>query len=506
MSFKLEVHINGKLTEIETQDQQNLLYVLRENDFDVYAPCGGKGTCGKCQVDIKDIGRVAACRQVIDENLTVILPEHKESQILIKQHQYSFKLPLEPGTCIALSKTPFGVAVDLGTTSIVFYLIDLIDGGVVKTKAIPNPQARFGADVITRIDYASKSPDNLLTLQNIIIETINHQLDHFISTQQLNVNDLVKISIAGNTTMLHLLMNVDPLPIALVPFKPRFIDRQVINASIYNLHCNPEALVETLPGASAYVGADVLAGLASIAPPDNVKTWLLMDIGTNGELVLITPENVYCCAAPAGPAFEGARIEHGMLAVDGAISSYTESGYTVIGNIAPMGICGSGLIDLVAYLVNEKIIDSEGLLENSFEIVNSEQSGTGEPIELIQKDIRELQLAKSAIAAGVNILLKRAGVAAKEVDAVFLAGGFGNYLNTKSAIDIGLLHPDFEGKIIPIGNASGTGATLTVKSEKFHDRMKIYQQRMINIELSDEESFALEFAMNMFLGDGFLMG
>ena len=379
----------------------------------------------------------------------------------------------------------------------VFYLMDLITGAILETRAEENPQANYGADVISRINFTAQNEQGLKELQDAVLTAINNQLDHFMEFRGLSHQDIVKISIAGNTTMLHLLLGEDPLPIALAPFTPRFIERQEVKASNLRLNCHPDANIETLPGISAYVGSDIVAGLASIAPQNEFKTYLFMDIGTNGELALVSGEKILCCATAAGPAFEGARITHGMTAVEGAISTYSVEGYSVIGDVPPAGLCGSGLIDVIAYMVEHSLVKPDGLIERDFVIANKEETGTNESIVINQQDIREVQLAKSAIAAGVNILLDKAGLTHDQLDAVFLAGGFGNHINTQSAITIGLLDPLFRDKIISLGNTSGTGALLALKSTLFNDTMQQLISRTEHLELSEEESFSMQFAMNM---------
>jgi uncharacterized 2Fe-2S/4Fe-4S cluster protein (DUF4445 family) len=246
------------------------------------------------------------------------------------------------------------------------------------------------------------------------------------------------------------------------------------------------------------VGADIVAGLASIAPSEKYRKYLFMDIGTNGELALVTEHEILCCSTAAGPAFEGAKISCGMGAVTGAISAFGDNGITVIGDEKPTGICGSGLIDIVAWLIENDKLNQEGLLSEDYVVVTAEDSGTGSPISITQDDIREVQLAKSAIASGLKILLKQAGLNFEDIDALFLAGGFGNYINTESAIKIGLLPEKMKDKIIPLGNTSGTGAILALKSVKFDEIIKNLLSRTRHIELASDEDFELEFAMNMF--------
>jgi len=495
--FKIEVHKEGQKSILKTDGMDYLQTILRDAGYDIYSPCGGNGTCGKCKVWIQGEGAVSSCVFPVTKALEVIIPDRKEAQILVDQHKYTVKLPVQPGHQARLSNNPHGVAIDIGTTSLVFYLVDLITGAILETRTQENPQANYGADVISRINYTAQNEYGLEELQNALIHATNIHLNHFIELMGLRHNDIVKISIAGNTTMLHLLLGIDPLPIALAPFTPRFIERQEVNANDLKLNCHPDAKIETLPGISAYVGADIVAGLASIAPQKEFKTYLFMDIGTNGELALVTGDKILCCATAAGPAFEGARITHGMTAVEGAIASYGEEGYSVIGDILPAGLCGSGLIDVIAFMVEHKLVNTEGLIEEEFIISKKDHSGINEDIVINQQDLREVQLAKSAIAAGVNILMNKAGLTHDQLDAVFLAGGFGNHINTQSAVTIGLLSPLFKDKIISLGNTSGTGALLSLKSVLFRDTMNQVISKTNHLELSEEEDFAMEFAMNM---------
>lgn len=495
--FNIKIQQEDRHQVIETNGYDLLLTVLRNAGYDIYAPCGGNGTCGKCKVWIKGEGSVASCVFPVGKDMEVILPDKRESQILVDQHKHTITLPLQPGESVKLSNNPHGVAIDIGTTSLVFYLVDLITGVIVETRAETNPQAAFGADVITRINYTSQKDDALEELQQVIIQSINKNLEHFIELMGLKSDDIVKISISGNTTMLHLLLAKDPMSIALAPFTPHFTNAQYPRAISLKLACHPEAHIETLPCISAYVGADIVAGLASIDPNDEFKNYLFLDIGTNGELALVANGKVLCCATAAGPAFEGARITHGITAIEGAISEFSKDGYTVIGDMAPKGICGSGLIDIVAYMVEEELVDMDGLIKEDFVVVDKLNSDIKESIVINQQDIREVQLAKSAIAAGVNILLSRAGIKHHELDAVLLAGGFGNYIDINSAMKIGLLSPQFKGKIISLGNTSGTGAILSLKSNVMARIIDELLSKSEHIELSDEMDFALEFAMNM---------
>lgn len=484
------------ITIISTEGN-TLLKELQENGFHVYSPCGGNGTCGKCKVYVKGEGDVTSCIYSVTSDMEIVLPEKREANILVKQHEHTCQVPFYPGDAVALYPLPHGVAIDIGTTTLVFYLVNLVTGSIIETRAVVNPQTKYGADVISRINYTATTPGGLETLQKEIINAINEQLDHFIELTEMTSIDLVKITIAGNTTMLHLLLGIDPLSIALAPFKPAFIDEQLLKGSDLNLHCHPEAEIKILPSIAAYVGADIVAGIASIKPSEKYQRFLFMDIGTNGELALVTPETIWCCATAAGPAFEGANISCGMSAVEGAISIFGAEGYSVIGNAPPVGLCGSGLIDVVAHLVENKLVQSDGRIDDDFAIVPENQLSGAKRIVLTQQDIREVQLAKSAIMAGLKVMLKKASLSFEDLDALFLAGGFGNYVDVASCIKIGMLPKELEVRTISLGNTSGTGALLSLKSVEFDQVILNIRRRSCYVELSEDEDFVLDYVMNM---------
>lgn len=494
---KIKVHSAGNTSVLDVPKGNILMRELRSQGYNLYSPCGGNGTCGKCKVYIKDEGNVSSCLYSVKKDIEIILPESVEAKILTAQYEHTRVLPFNPGEIANISPFPFGVAIDIGTTSLVFYFVQLITGSLIETRAVMNPQAKYGADVISRINHCIINKDGLSTLQSELIQTINDQLLHFAEKSEVTSNEIVKISVSGNTTMLHILLGVNPESIAFVPFIPVFTEEKLIKASTLNLDCNPEGDIKILPSVSAYIGADIVAGIASIAPSVDHKNYLFVDIGTNGEIALITPEKIYCCATAAGPAFEGASIGCGMGAIEGAISVYNDlENFKTIGDSEPMGICGSGLIDIVAALLKTGLIKSDGYIDEDF-IVVPENEGDKGAIILSQNDIREVQLAKSAIATGMKILIQQAGLTFDELDALYLAGGFGNYIRIDSAIVIGLIPGELADKVIPVGNASGTGAMLALKSVNFDDVIKNILERMNYIELSEHEDFVLEFAMNM---------
>ncbi len=475
-----------------------LLDILRTAGHEMYTPCGGQGTCGKCRVYVRDRGYVTSCLFPVMEDMEIVLPEPSEASIMAEQYAHTRQLPADPGPSARLSAHPYGVAVDLGTTSLVFHFVNLMTGALVETRAILNPQAKYGADVISRINYCVLNPQGARILQQEIINTVNAELLRFAGNAGTGKTDVVRICFTGNTTMLHILLGVDPGPIAYVPFTPAFTEEKILRAADLDLECHPGGEVKILPSLSAYIGSDIVAGIASLKPSTAHKNYLFLDLGTNGEMALCTPDRIYCCSSAAGPAFEGANIEHGMGAAEGAIMSYDGPGrFRIIGDTRPTGICGSGLIDLVAWLLAEGRISGDGYMAGDFIIATAAESATGQAICLTPKDVREVQLAKSAVASGINILLSHAGLSADQIDALYLAGGFGNYIRPANAASIGLIPRELCARAMPAGNTSGTGALLSLRSVSFDGILEEILSRMKNLELSDHPDFVMQFAMNM---------
>ena len=491
----IRIEQDNKVSAVQCDDGSTLLSVLHDHGFDVYSPCGGRGICGKCQVHVREVGQVTSCSHHVSKDIDVVLPDKREAMVLVDQHRYTRQFKVDPGIVTGLTGNPFGVAIDIGTTTIALHLADLLKGTIVSTGYAVNPQTRYGADVISRINVASQSPEGLKKLQEAVISEINRQIGRLARESDIGQSDIVKLTIAGNTTMLHLLLGVDPLPLALVPFRPAFTDEQVRQGRELGLHCHEGAEVKLLPSLAAYIGADVVAGIASIHPTKNIEKYLFIDIGTNGEMALVTPGRIWCCATAAGPAFEGASISCGMSAVDGAISAYDASGAHVIGNADPEGICGSGLIDLAAWLLNHKLVDQDGTMAEDFVISHPTKEKKG--VRITQQDMRELQLAKAAIRAGINGLMRRAGFSPDNIDALFLAGGFGNYIDIANAGRIGMLPTELLRKTASLGNTSLTGAYLALISTEFEQIIQDVRTRSEHFELNEDDGFMTDFVMNM---------
>ncbi len=479
-----------EITSVRAEGGQSLLEILRKKGYNLYAPCGGKGTCGKCTLMVRGEGEVISCKYYPAKDIEVVLPGETEARILVHQTEYLEEMPFKARRPEFDGLDVFGVAIDVGTTTLVIYFLNLKTGEIEKVSSFLNPQKAFGADIISRINYCQEHEGGLSELQTVILDSINRQLDGFRKIREPGSVNFERIVIVGNTTMLHLLLGEDPVSIALAPFVPKFTDRQTRKGLSSGLKINNEGEVITLPCLSAFVGADIIAGLSVLKP--KFRNYLFLDIGTNGEMAIVKGKEIVACATAAGPAFEGANISCGMAAVNGAVSAFHDPGkYQVIGGSEPAGICGSGIVDLVAYLLRTGRIDETGRLTEPC-IVHSENK-----IMVTQEDIREIQLAKSAVFSGIKILMKITGLTFGDLDALYLAGGFGNYINIRSATDIGLLPREMEGRIYPVGNSAGIGALQYLRNQDLEQKISHILGNIQYVELSNVDEFATEFAMNM---------
>ncbi len=406
----------------------------------------------------------------------------------------------------------FGIAFDIGTTTIMGSLHDLNSGKALAVGAATNPQNIYGADVISRITYASSNEQGLEKLQLKVMEALNGIVTNLAREAGIEPHEIYEATAVGNTTMSHLFLGVDPTYLAPAPFIPAYRRPPAVEAAEIGLAINPRAQVVVLPNIAGYVGSDTVGVMLAAGLEQRGDCCVVIDIGTNGELALATGARLLTCSTAAGPAFEGAQIKYGMRAADGAIEAVRIDGgevvLEVIGGAAPRGICGSGLIDAAAALLDAGVIEPGGRLvdpENAgaqlppqlrsrlrrgkggFEFV---LTGKGEKeIPLTQPDLRELQLAKGAIYAGLQILLFESGLTVKDLDEVLLAGAFGNYIRKESARAIGLLPSIPLEKITPIGNAAGRGARMALVSRRERARAFALPGLVEHVELSARPDF-----------------
>ena len=492
---------------VQANKDELLLDVLRKSGKSIVAPCGGKGTCKKCTVDVAGAPELA-CQYRVQGPVSVAMPALKTMRILSKAHIAEKHFDDDSGIeiiagekrVVAYKGDPiivdsesgeqkYGVAIDVGTTTAALFLVDLDSGQLVDSVSFINPQAAYGGDVISRVSYCIENRDGVQILQRILIDAVNSAIEGLCIGNDISPDDIYKTTIVGNTVMQHILCGVNPRSIAFAPYTPVFIEEKLLRGRDLRLLMHEQGVVKILPSVAGYVGADIVAGAAAVGLLQNSGVSLYIDIGTNGEMVLSHEGRLLCCATAAGPAFEGARIACGVGGVTGAISEYEDGDYAVIGGGAPIGICGSAVIDIVAALLDAGRIDMMGYMESDFLLAAAENSATGRPIVLTPNDVREVQLAKAAIYAGIETLLKVARINFNQIDRLYLAGGFGNYIRVQSALRIGLLPRELEGKIIAIGNSAGAGARLALKSAAFEKTIQRVLDHSQYIELSMRQDF-----------------
>lgn len=415
----------------------------------------------------------------------------------------------------------YGIAVDIGTTTVVAYLLDLEKGRVVETAGTHNRQARFGDDVISRIVYATEEVDGLKTIHQSIIDTINTLImDILVKQKSVKENSIRVIMTAGNTTMAHLFLGINPKFIRLEPYIPTANFYPVVKAKELGLKVNPDALVFSYPSVASYVGGDIVSGtLFTNMGNADAPISLLIDIGTNGEMVLGAGDWLVTCSCSAGPAFEGSGITFGMRAMHGAIERLEidpqtyEVSYTTVNNGRAIGICGSGLIDCLAKLRRTGVIDRAGRFQTSlptkrmrigeagpeFVLVWQEDTDIDRDVFISEADVKNLLRAKGAVFAGIRTLLSVVGFELESIENIYVAGGFGNYLNIPDAIAIGLL-PDIPvEKYKYVGNTSAKGACMALLSQEAWAEANNLAGKMTYIELSVGNLFMDEFISSLFI-------
>lgn len=466
---------------IFARENSLLVDALAENGIPVPASCGRKGTCGKCRVKVVSgvfgeetadrNGTVRSCRAVVTDDAVIAHSFSKGSGLT----DYTNKEQNQKGIC--------GIAVDIGTTTVAASL--LLPDGSVRSCSRLNPQSSFGADVINRIDACSKG--SLPELTRLIRECVNDMIRELRGEERPE-----ELIIAGNATMLHIFCGVSPVSMGTYPFTPVFTEVR---------HPDPAELgtdiprVTVLPSVSAFVGSDITAGIYALGLHKTERTAFLADLGTNGELVFSDRGKLLCTSTAAGPALEGACIECGIGGVPGAIDRvYKENGktvFTTIGGKEPCGICGAGIVDAVALMLEDEAIDETGFLEDG-------RYAVSENVYISQQDIRQFQLAKSAVCSGIETLLEKTGNTEKTTDEVYIAGGLGYYMDPGNAVRSGLLPRFAVEKIKAAGNTSLQGALMCIGSPQAVEAICEIAESCQQTDLGGEPAFNSRFTEHMF--------
>jgi len=499
----------------------------------INTPCGGSGTCGKCRVkiispqttptkadkkilkddELKENYRLA-CQNAVLRDSIIEIPQNSLllglDKVVVDSNILQEIIP--DRRCVDVDKC-FAVAVDIGTTTLAASLVNLKDGAEIAVVGDINPQISFGDDVISRIKHAAAGPKALAELQKSVVRQINAMIASLCKQGRIKRENIYEIAIAGNTTMEHLICGIDPSPLGQLPFEPVYRGANAINASELKLNINPDGVVYMFPIIGGFVGGDISAGMLATDILNQSQPLLFVDIGTNGEIVLVNDNTILAASTAAGPAFEGAGISCGMRAAAGAIEKVdfdNDCIYAVLGNVEPSGICGSGLIDITAELLNTGIVDSTGRITQPknlppkiaqrivIDTNNQPAFVITDKVKITQKDIRQIQLAVGAIGAGINIMFKKAGIKASDLKKVLIAGGFGSFIRRNHAQRIGLLPSGISHeKISFIGNSSLLGTKLVLLSIKAREKAEKLAKRTRHIELSADSDFQNEFASAM---------
>ena len=457
--------IDGKAYTAEPGER--LSELLRRTGNAIPMPCGGRGDCGKCRVSVNGTTTLA-CEYEIGSDITVTLPGRES---------------IESDLGAATTGREIGrlsLALDIGTTTLALALVSLDDQRIVRAVSRANPQRAYGADVMSRIARCmSHGPgEQQLAVLNAVREML----------VELHAPPVDTLYAAGNAAMLHLFFGVDPSPMGTAPYAPVFLDAKTIWGESLGLPGINKVI--SLPCAAAFVGADLTAGLNLIGFPPAGRYRLLIDLGTNAEIVLFSRAAALCTAAAAGPCFEGANISCGMSASPGAVCAYTANGYRTIADAPAAGLCGTGLVDAIAVLLDGGAIDETGYMEDeAIEIAPG--------VTLTQGDVRQYQLAKSAVCAAVQTLLKKQNVSFDEIDALYISGGFSTKIDVDNAVKTGLLPPELQYKCVALGNSSLLG---TVKYACEQNDLAAFLSHMRYADLAADPVFSELFIENMTFG------
>ena len=465
-----KVKINDEI--ILAQDGELLSEILIRNGKSTPHPCGGKGTCRKCKV-LVDGREELSCQYRVRGDVSVSLFLQGE---ILSETGVIVHGECTENMCLCL---------DIGTTTLALALVSKDEKNIVKLKTSTNPQCVFGADVMSRINYCQKN--GVEKLHSVLINKIDEMIEDFNFWKNLD------LYVSGNTTMLHTFFGVDCSSIGVAPYKANLLESLTKNGSEIGL--KKVGKVISLPSIHSFVGADLVAGMNCIDMPSKDKYNLLVDLGTNAEIVLFSNRSAACTSAAAGPCFEGANISCGMSATDGAIYKFSRKNgqmeICTINKKSPTGICGTGLIDLISELINNEI-DDTGYMEEDYKIYGN--------IALNQADIRQFQFAKSAVFSAILTLAKMENIDFEQIENAYISGGFSSKINVENAVKIGLLPRFFKGKCIPLNNTSLLG-TIKFACEK-NDISK-FMKNAKYIDLSTNKMFSDLFIKNMTFGGEF---
>ncbi len=503
-----KLKIKNQNREITFETGKTIMDILVEKEIYIDNACNGNGTCGKCKVKI-DGHEYLSCAVTPEDDITIELVDRERKHTVLTSG-YIPEFTFSPSVDLRGNEPKYGVAVDIGTTTVAAALIDLRTGEELRNASCINPQKIFGSDVLTRITFEVNNPESgKEKLQKTIVDCLNGMIDEICFASAILKDQIYEISVAANCTMLHMLLGVDATSIGIAPYTPRFVDSQTLPAAQIGIELAKDAVLYCLPSVSGYIGADIVAGAYVCGLDKTKENVLFIDIGTNGEMILSQKGKLVSCSCAAGPALEGMNITCGMRAAEGAIEdlAITHEGIKmkVIGDIEPEGICGSGILEGIKELLrcgflkkNGTFIKKEVLDENDYRCnmlrLNDKKrefliKDGKTPLIITQGDVRQVQLAKGAILSGVKTMLKEAGLEASDLDKVMIAGQFGAHLSAESLVGSGILPGELKDKIVYVGNSSKTGAYMALMSGDVKTGMEELALNIAYLELAATEGY-----------------
>ncbi len=499
-----------------------ILEFLREKNIHIDAACNGLGVCGKCKIKLESMDVSISERKLLgEENIKSgyrLACMHSIDEVDKEFILKSFESGKKPDSIVLTeSFTPkiihtniqekYGIAIDIGTTTVAMELIDLRNAKIISKVADVNSQVKFGFDVMSRIAFTLENPEGLSILQKSIVDTLNTLINKLLDEIKIKREDIVELAVSANTTMCHILLGESVESLGKFPFLPEFTEAKRVCAK--DIGIDLDATLITLPHISGFLGSDIVSGVyASGICDDKEKNILFIDIGTNGEMLLKTDNNLLATSCAIGPALEGMNISCGIRAGIGAIDDFhiDEAGisYTTIGNTEPIGICGSGVLSMVRELLKSGFINKMGAidkkcLESNHSFIKADDSGKpfikiNDNLYFTAKDIRQVQLAKGAILSGIRALIQKAGIETCDITRVCIAGQFGKYISMDSFFGVGLLPKEFEGKVEYLGNTSLTGAYMSLLDKNAIEYMTEISVETEFFELSKLEEYEKIFA------------
>ncbi|CAB1079512.1 hypothetical protein JY97_13355 [Alkalispirochaeta odontotermitis] len=532
------IHIEPEDRKITAENGQTLLEVLIGAGIFLRTDCGGKGSCGKCRVkivagategaapvdesELKILGQSEfskgvrlACRLAISGNIKLKIPETSRLSAEVAQKGlpklFDKLADIKPPR--AGSADSYGLAVDLGTTTIAVYLCNLSTGTVMASTSARNPQTLFGDDVMSRISAIRLEPVLLARQQNMAVKAIEWGVNSLCRSTRIDPQKINTMVAVGNSTMIHIFVGENPSSIGIFPYTPQFVTEKTLRAGSIGFGFNLNAQIRTLPLITGFIGADIVSAALAAELLQCEAGTMLVDVGTNGEIMYLGKDGLSATSCATGPAFEGAAISHGMHAVSGAIDavSITEKSGSAVCSVIqqnpaqpkkPAGLCGTGVISTVAELYKAGLILKGGAFDDKagspylrvneeqlaeFIVVPPENTQDGRPVAFTQNDVRAIQLAKGALRTGIDLLCKKTGM--EQPTRLLLAGAFGSYINKNDALTIGMFPHISEDQIDVVGNAAGAGAILALFEDDAFARAKELTRATVVLDLSTHPDF-----------------